>query len=109
MIMSNGTIWLVIVLLGLGTFALRLSFLGLIGNRPLPAWALRLLRYTPVAVIPGLMAPQIFRLQPDTGLPDPVLLTTVGVTLVVGLWTKNAIWAMVGGAVVLTTLTLIGA
>lgn len=105
--MSDGTIWLVIVLLGIGTFALRFSFLGIIGNRPLPGWVLRLLRYTPVAVIPGLMAPQIARPMAETGLPDPALLAAVAVTLALGVWSRNAIWAMLGGAAALAAVTLL--
>ena len=61
MTLSSTTVWMVIVVLAAGTFALRFSFLGMIGGRQIPGWALRLLRYTPVAVIPGLMAPQIAR------------------------------------------------
>lgn len=38
------TIWLAIALLGVGTFAIRFSFLALANGRPLPEWALRLLR-----------------------------------------------------------------
>ena len=105
MSLSQSTIWLIIGLLALGTFALRFSFLGLIGNRPLPEWLLRLLRYTPVAVIPGLMAPQVFRLQEATGWPDPALLGAVAATLAVGLWRRNAIWAMLAGGLVLAALT----
>ena len=48
---SKPEIWLIIVVMGIGTFFLRYSFLGLIGNRPLPEWALRYLRYTAVAVL----------------------------------------------------------
>ena len=40
---------------GIGTFLVRFSFLGLIGNRDLPPWLLRHLRYTPVAVFPALV------------------------------------------------------
>ncbi len=108
MTIAQSTIWTVIVLLGIGTFALRLSFLGLIGKRQLPEWALRLLRYTPVAVIPGLMAPQIFLPLEGADSPDLTRLAAVAVTLAVGLWTRNAIWAMLGGAVTLTLLTLLG-
>lgn len=36
---ESARIWLVILGLGVGTFAIRLSFLGLIGNRQLPGWA----------------------------------------------------------------------
>ncbi|MEM6277414.1 MAG: AzlD domain-containing protein, partial [Pseudomonadota bacterium] len=44
-------IWVVILGLGLGSFAMRFSFLGLIGDRNLPPWVLRHLRYTAVAVL----------------------------------------------------------
>ena len=58
--MSEGArIWLVILGLGAGTFAIRLSFLGLIGDRQLPGWAMRLLRYVPVSVLPALVAPLV--------------------------------------------------
>ena len=106
MILDQTTIWIVIVALAIGTFTLRFSFLGLVGRRPLPPWALRLLRYTPVAVIPGLMAPQIFLPLEGQSGPDPVRLAAVVVTLAVGVWTKNAIWAMLGGAATLAILTL---
>ena len=56
---STFEIWLIIVLLGLGTYAIRFSFLGLIGDRKMPDWLLRHLRYTPVAVLPGLVAPLV--------------------------------------------------
>ncbi|HPD90882.1 MAG: AzlD domain-containing protein [Rhodobacter sp.] len=107
MTLSSTTVWMVIVVLAAGTFALRFSFLGMIGGRQIPGWALRLLRYTPVAVIPGLMAPQIARPMAETGLPDPTLLGAVAVTLLVGIWRRNAIWAMLSGALVLGALTLL--
>ena len=49
------TFWLVVVVLGIGTYLIRLSFLGLLGNRPLPLWLVRSLRYTAVAVLPALV------------------------------------------------------
>jgi Predicted membrane protein len=106
MTLDQTTIWIVIVCLALGTFALRFSFLGLVGRRPMPPWVLRLLRYTPVAVIPGLMAPQIFLPLESQSSPDPVRLAAVAVTLALGVWTKNAIWAMLGGAATLALLTV---
>lgn len=109
MTLSQGTIWAIIILLALGTFALRFSFLGLVGRRQMPDWALRLLRYTPMAVIPGLMAPRIFLPAEGATGPDPVLLAAVTVTLALGLWRRNAVWAMLGGAVTLAALTWIGA
>ena len=51
------TIWTVIIGLGIGSFALRFSFAGLVGNRQMPEWLLRHLRYTAVAILPALVAP----------------------------------------------------
>lgn len=107
MTFSPTLIWTVIVLLAVGTFALRFSFLGLIGKRQLPDWALRLLRYTPVAVIPGLMAPQIFLPPAGETTADPVRLLAAAVTVVAGLWTRNVIWAMIAGATTMIALTLL--
>ena len=95
-------IWALIVMIGLGTFALRFSFLGLVGRRKLPDWALQHLRYTPVAVIPGLMAPQIFFPPANGGETDPGRLLAASVTLAVGLYVKNPIWAILAGAGTLT-------
>ncbi|MFT7523108.1 MAG: branched-subunit amino acid transport protein, partial [Candidatus Paceibacteria bacterium] len=59
MIPESTNIWLVIVLLAVGSFLIRFSFLGLVGGRELPEWALRHLRYVAVAVMPGLIAPAV--------------------------------------------------
>lgn len=106
---SPSDVWLVIALLALGTFLLRFSFLGLIGNRPLPGWLLRVLRYTPMAVIPGLMAPQV--VMPATGGSGPnwLLIAAVAVTLAVGIATRNVILALLAGVGVLTALSLAAA
>ena len=90
-------IWLIILALGVGTFFLRYSFLGLIGNRPLPEWALRYLRYTAVAVLPGLVAPLVLWPAATQHQPDPARLLAAGATLAVGLVTRNTLAAIVGG------------
>ncbi|MFV0246090.1 MAG: AzlD domain-containing protein [Qingshengfaniella sp.] len=97
-------IWLVITALGIGTFLIRFSFLGLIGNRPLPGWILRWLRYTPVAVMPGLVAPLVLWPAATGGVPDPARLAAATVTLGVGIWTRNVLWAVPAGLVTLYAL-----
>ncbi|NIY99439.1 AzlD domain-containing protein, partial [Salipiger sp. HF18] len=52
-------LWIVIIGLGIGSFGLRFVFLGLVGDRPLPAWLMRHLRYTAVSVLPALVMPLI--------------------------------------------------
>lgn len=98
------TLWAVIVGLGLGSFLLRFVFLGLVGDRAMPPWVLRHLRYTAVAVLPALVAPQVIWPSATGGDPDPARLAAAAVTLTVGLITKNALWAMFTGAVTLYAL-----
>ena len=74
MSLSSFQIWTIILLLGAGTFLIRFSFLGLIGDRRIPPYFLRLLRYTPVAVIPGLVAPLVVWPAATNGEPDPIRL-----------------------------------
>lgn len=100
---NDATIWLVIVLLGLGTFLIRFSFLGLIGNRKMPDWVLRHLRYTAVAFLPAIAAPLVIWPAATGGTTDPARLAAGIVTLIVGLWTKNLFAAFfAGGAVLLS-------
>ncbi|MEX5727871.1 branched-subunit amino acid transport protein [Rhodovulum iodosum] len=101
MTQGHAEIWLIILVLGLGTFLIRFSFLGLVGRRPLPAWALRYLRYTPVAVLPGLIAPQVIWPPATGGAPDPARMAAALVTLGVGWVTKNVIFAIGSGAATL--------
>ena len=100
--MSAAQIWTIIVLLGVGTFLIRFSFLGMIGNRPLPPLLLQLLRYTPVAVLPGIVAPLVLWPSVTGGTPDPARLAAAVATLAVGLLTKNVLLAILAGGVVLT-------
>ncbi|MBE0412390.1 AzlD domain-containing protein [Yoonia sp.] len=100
---STTEIWGIILLLGAGTFLIRFSFLGLIGNRQLPPVVLRLLRFTPVAVLPGMVAPLVLWPVATGGDPDPVRLTAAAVTVIVAFWTRNALWGMGAGAAALYT------
>ncbi len=96
---SNAEIWLIIIAMGIGTFLIRFSFLGLIGDRPMPAFVLRLLRYTPVAVLPGMVAPLVLWPGATDGQTDPIRLLAAMATVLVGIWTRNVLWAILGGAV----------
>lgn len=102
-------IWLVILLLGIGTYLIRLSFLGLIGDRPLPAWALRMLRYVPVAVMPGLVAPLVAWPAATQGHPDAPRMLAALAALAIGAATRSTLGAIGGGMVTLYALILLGA
>ena len=97
-------IWTVIVGLGLGSYLLRLSFLGIIGNRDLPEWLLRHLRYTAVAIMPGMITPLILFPQAAGGTLDPVRKIAALATIAISFWTKSAVLTIFGGAAVLFAL-----
>ncbi|WP_224824909.1 AzlD domain-containing protein [Cognatishimia sp. MH4019] len=94
-------LWTVILGLGAGSFALRFSFLGIIGKRPLPEWVLRHLRYTAVAVLPGLIAPLVLWPAATGGELEPARLCAAAATLLIGITTRNVLAAIFGGAITL--------
>ncbi len=55
--------WVSVVVIGLGTFLTRLSFIGVFGDRDMPAWMARPLRYVAPAVMGAIILPAV--MQPD--------------------------------------------
>lgn len=97
------TLWTVIIGLGVGSFLLRFTFLGFVGDRPLPAWLLRHLRYTAVAILPALVAPLVVY-SGENGTTDITRVGAALATLGVGMWTRNVFAAIGAGAVTLFAL-----
>jgi branched chain amino acid efflux pump len=50
---------LVILVVGIGTYLERLSFIGIVGERQIPDWALLPLRFVAPAVFAALVAPAV--------------------------------------------------
>lgn len=106
---TTAEIWLIIALVALGTYLIRFSFIGLIGDRDLPPWVLRHLRYTPVAVLPGLVAPLVLWPDATGGDYDAPRLLAAAVTILLGVVFKNMMLAIFGGAATLfLMLSLLG-
>lgn len=108
--MSDGArIWILIAVVAVGTYLIRYSFIGLVGDRALPPWAARMLRYVPVAVMPGLVAPLIVWPQATGGETDPARLAAAVAALVIGIVTRNVLASIFGGmAVLYLALWLVG-
>jgi len=104
-VIDDATFWLVTLVLGLGTFLIRFSFLGLLGGRQLPDWALTHLRYVGVAVLPALLTPMVIWPAATGGVTDPVRLVAALVALAAGV-RLGVVWAIVAG---MGTLWLLGA
>jgi branched-subunit amino acid transport protein len=94
-------VWIVIAAMAVGTYLIRFSFLGLIGDRKLPDWVLRHLRYTAVAVIPALIAPAVVWPPATGGETDPARLLAALATVAAGMALKSFIGSVAAGVAVL--------
>ena len=93
-------IWTVIIGMGLGSFGLRFVFLGLIGDRAMPEWVLRHLRYTAVAILPALVAPLV--VWPNaTGGEFDIARFAAAATVAAGVISRNVFAAIGAGAATL--------
>ncbi|MDX2483332.1 MAG: AzlD domain-containing protein [Pseudodonghicola sp.] len=95
---DTSTLWIMIAGLAVGSFALRFLFIGLVGDRPMPDWLMRHLRYTAVAILPALVAPLVVWPKATGGALDTPRLLAALVTIAVGLLTKNVLLAIFSGA-----------
>ncbi len=101
MMVDKTVLWTVIPAMAVGTYLIRFSFLGFLGATPLPGWLRRALRYTAVAVLPGLVAPAVLWPAATGGEPDPARLMAALATLVVGFATRSMLPAIFAGAATL--------
>jgi len=54
------TLWLMLLVIGGITYAIRLSCIGLLGQRDMPALLLKALRFVPITVLPAIILPELF-------------------------------------------------
>ena len=104
--MSEGTIWLVILLAGAATFALRLSFIQLAGRTEPPALMRRALRYVPAAVLAALILPAFAARDGaiDLSFDNPRLLAGL-IAAVVAFVTRSVLATLATGLAMLWALT----
>lgn len=100
-------IWLVMLFLGLLTFAIRLSFILLLERIKLPPTFQRALRLVPIAVLSAIIAPELGYYNEALALSptNPRLLAGIVATLV-AFWTKNVVWTLLAGMAVFWLLKL---
>jgi branched-subunit amino acid transport protein len=92
------SLWLVILVSGLLTFAIRLSFILLLDRIKVPDWFRRGLRFVPVAVLSAIILPQLATLNAalDLSLRNPQLYA--GALAILVAWrTKNVLLTIVMG------------
>ena len=99
------TTWLIIVCMGLVTYAIRLSLIGAIGRFAVAPLMQRALRFVPPAVLSAIIFPELFSPAGtlDISLGNVRLLAGVAATLVA--WrTKNTLLTIAAGMAALWLL-----
>ena len=104
MIDKTELLWIVIIGLGIGSFALRFAFTGLVGDRQLPIWLMRHLRYTAVGILPAIIAPAVLWPAATNGDFDIPRVSAAIITLTLGLIWKNVVGSIIGGVATLYIL-----
>ncbi len=104
--MNDYPVMLMVVLGGLGTYLIRISFLFILGNRMVSPMVENVLRYIPPAAFAALAVPAVIRPEGvvDIG-PDNLKLVAAIVALAIGIRTRSVMWVLVSGMVSLWILT----
>lgn len=106
--MNTLTLWIIVIVSGVLTFGIRLSFIALVGDRALPALARRTLRFVPVAVLSAIIVPELVVRQGTVNLAPTNPRLLVGVIAILIAWrTKNALLTIAVGMVALWILQAI--
>jgi branched-subunit amino acid transport protein len=98
-------VWLIMLLAGILTYAIRLSFILFYGKKSMPARLQQGLRFVPPAVLSAIIFPELLMREGELDLSfgNPRLLAGILAALVA--WrTKNVILTIVAGMVVLLLL-----
>ncbi len=101
------SLWLTMVLAGLLTYAIRLSFIVLLGRFAVPDWFRRALRFVPAAVLSALIVPGLFDRAGamDFSARNPQI--WAGILAIAVAWrTKNVLLTIAAGMVALLALQL---
>jgi branched-subunit amino acid transport protein len=100
--------WLVMVLAGVLTYGIRLSFIALMGRISVPDWFQRALRFVPAAVLSAIIVPGLFDRggSMDFSPRNPQL--WAGILAIAVAWrTRNVLLTILTGMAALLALQLI--
>ncbi|MGB8646891.1 MAG: AzlD domain-containing protein [Anaerolineae bacterium] len=103
--MNDTAVWLLILGMGIITYALRLSFIFLLHRVAVPPLVTEALRYVPPAVLSAIILPELFRTDVPTLLPFLNIRLVAGLVAILVAWrTRNAILTIGAGMIVLWIL-----
>ena len=107
--MSAQTLWLTILGAGVVTFALRLSFILLLGRVEIPPFLERALGFVPAAVLTAVVVPLLFYAEGSLELSLGNERLVAGVVAALICWrTRSVPLTLIGGMATLWTLQAMG-
>lgn len=96
------SVWLTMVVCGVLTFGLRLSFIAAEGRVSFPRWFRVLLPFVPVATLTALVTPELLLPHGALWLSWSNARLMAGlVAIAIAAATRSVLWTLVGGFVVL--------
>ena len=100
------TIWLTILVVGLMTYLIRLSFIAIVGIRPIPERLKQALRFVPPAVLTAIIFPELLVSEGIVDLSADNFRLLAGLAAVFVAWrTRNVAATILVGMAVLASLT----
>ena len=102
------TLWLMLLVVGAITYAIRLSGIGLLEHREMPALLLKALRFVPIAVLPAIILPQLFLRNSMLALSIQNPRWIAGILAAIVAWrTRNVLLTIAVGMVALWVLQFV--
>ena len=98
-------IWLIMLIIGLLTFGIRLSFIVILDRWQPPKLVERALRFVPVAVLSAIIAPELVLVGGTLDISVGNLRLLAGIVATLVAWyTKNIVWTILAGMSILLIL-----
>jgi branched-subunit amino acid transport protein len=103
--MSQGLLWATIIIVGLLTLGMRLSFMVFMGEMRVAPMAQQALRFVPVAVLSALIAPALFFSSGSLNVSFSNIRLIAGILAILVAWrTKNVLLTIFTGMACLLIL-----
>ena len=97
--------WLIMIIVGILTFGIRLSFIVILDRWETPPILQRALRFVPIAVLAAIIVPELVMPGGSLNISFTNLRLLAGIVAMLVAWkTKNIVWTIVAGMGILLGL-----
>jgi branched chain amino acid efflux pump len=101
-------LWLMLLGIGCVTYAIRLSCIGLLGQKDMPALLLKALRFVPITVLPAIILPELFLRNNTLALSIQNPRWIAGILAAIVAWrTRNVLLTIAVGMIALWVLEFV--